>query len=159
MDGELERVKSLIQKGTQPNQRDSAGYTALVSLLARCMVDFEVSYSHILHPDLLLHFLCVCFSIMQVAAVISLYASCFLRMALVRLPRHQAVPHHFIGQLTVVIWMWLNSCCTTRQIQCCVMMMVHLLCIRWACHSTCTITANSTIRKLLMHYKVYFITM
>ncbi|XP_053181352.1 ankyrin repeat domain-containing protein 39 [Scomber japonicus] len=29
IDGELERVKSLIQKGTQPNQRDSAGYTAL----------------------------------------------------------------------------------------------------------------------------------
>ncbi|KAK5871261.1 hypothetical protein PBY51_004152 [Eleginops maclovinus] len=29
MDGDLERVKSLIQKGTDPNLRDSAGYTAL----------------------------------------------------------------------------------------------------------------------------------
>ncbi|KAM9742968.1 ankyrin repeat domain-containing protein 39 isoform 1-T1 [Menidia menidia] len=29
MDGDLDRVKSLIQKGTDPNLRDSAGYTAL----------------------------------------------------------------------------------------------------------------------------------
>ncbi|CAN9513496.1 unnamed protein product [Ophioblennius macclurei] len=29
MDGDLERVKSFIQKGTDPNLRDSAGYTAL----------------------------------------------------------------------------------------------------------------------------------
>ncbi|KAF7668327.1 hypothetical protein LDENG_00018460 [Lucifuga dentata] len=29
MDGNLERVKSLVQKGTQPNHRDSSGYTAL----------------------------------------------------------------------------------------------------------------------------------
>ncbi|XP_047448359.1 ankyrin repeat domain-containing protein 39 isoform X2 [Mugil cephalus] len=29
MDGDLERVKSLVQKGTDPNLRDAAGYTAL----------------------------------------------------------------------------------------------------------------------------------
>ncbi|XP_074526800.1 ankyrin repeat domain-containing protein 39 isoform X1 [Halichoeres trimaculatus] len=29
MDGDLERVKSLFQKGTDPNLRDKAGYTAL----------------------------------------------------------------------------------------------------------------------------------
>ncbi|XP_029960950.1 ankyrin repeat domain-containing protein 39 [Salarias fasciatus] len=29
MDGDLERVTSLVQKGTDPNLRDSAGYTAL----------------------------------------------------------------------------------------------------------------------------------
>uniref|UniRef100_A0AAZ1XEY2 Ankyrin repeat domain 39 n=1 Tax=Oreochromis aureus TaxID=47969 RepID=A0AAZ1XEY2_OREAU len=29
MNGDLERVKSLVQKGTDPNLRDSAGYTAL----------------------------------------------------------------------------------------------------------------------------------
>ncbi|XP_069034141.1 ankyrin repeat domain-containing protein 39 [Embiotoca jacksoni] len=29
MDGDLERVKSLVQKGTDPNMRDLAGYTAL----------------------------------------------------------------------------------------------------------------------------------
>ncbi|XP_041854251.1 ankyrin repeat domain-containing protein 39 [Melanotaenia boesemani] len=29
MDGDLKRVKSLVQKGTDPNLRDSAGYTAL----------------------------------------------------------------------------------------------------------------------------------
>ncbi|XP_072243125.1 ankyrin repeat domain-containing protein 39 isoform X2 [Leuresthes tenuis] len=29
MDGDLDRVKSLVQKGTDPNLRDSAGYTAL----------------------------------------------------------------------------------------------------------------------------------
>lgn len=67
---------------------------------------------------------------MQVAAVTLLYASFFLRMVLVRLHRLRAVPHRSIGQLTVVIWMWSDSCCTTEQIQCCVMMMVHLLCIR-----------------------------
>ncbi|XP_013876824.1 ankyrin repeat domain-containing protein 39 [Austrofundulus limnaeus] len=29
MDGDLERLKLLVQKGSDPNQRDSAGYTAL----------------------------------------------------------------------------------------------------------------------------------
>ncbi|XP_026178035.1 ankyrin repeat domain-containing protein 39 [Mastacembelus armatus] len=29
MDGDLQRVKSLVQKGTDPNLRDSSGYTAL----------------------------------------------------------------------------------------------------------------------------------
>ncbi|CDQ56721.1 unnamed protein product [Oncorhynchus mykiss] len=29
MDGDLEQVKSLLQKGTEPNLRDSANYTAL----------------------------------------------------------------------------------------------------------------------------------
>lgn len=29
MDGDLQRVRSLVQKGTDPNLRDSAGYTAL----------------------------------------------------------------------------------------------------------------------------------
>lgn len=32
MNGDLERVKYLVKKGTDPNLRDSAGYTALVSL-------------------------------------------------------------------------------------------------------------------------------
>lgn len=30
--GDLERLKLLVQKGSDPNLRDSAGYTALVSL-------------------------------------------------------------------------------------------------------------------------------
>ncbi|KAK2837592.1 hypothetical protein Q5P01_014804 [Channa striata] len=29
MDGDLERVRSLVQKGTDPNMRDSSGYTAM----------------------------------------------------------------------------------------------------------------------------------
>lgn len=37
MDGDLERVKSLVQKGADPNMRDAAGYTALVSLLGGCL--------------------------------------------------------------------------------------------------------------------------
>ena len=37
MDGDLQRVTSLLQKGTDPNLRDSAGYTALVSLLGTDM--------------------------------------------------------------------------------------------------------------------------
>lgn len=30
-DGDLARVKSMVRKGTDPNQRDTSGYTALVS--------------------------------------------------------------------------------------------------------------------------------
>ena len=31
MDGDLQRATALVRKGVDPNQRDSAGYTALVS--------------------------------------------------------------------------------------------------------------------------------
>ncbi|XP_040898913.1 ankyrin repeat domain-containing protein 39 isoform X2 [Toxotes jaculatrix] len=37
MDGDVKRVESLVQKGTDPNLRDSSGYTALVNLLGRCL--------------------------------------------------------------------------------------------------------------------------
>ena len=46
MDGDLERVKSLLQKGTDPNLRDKAGYTALVSFLLRCLVLYSVNCSY-----------------------------------------------------------------------------------------------------------------
>uniref|UniRef100_A0A8C7TSS7 SOCS box domain-containing protein n=1 Tax=Oncorhynchus mykiss TaxID=8022 RepID=A0A8C7TSS7_ONCMY len=40
MDGDLEQVKSLLQKGTEPNLRDSANYTALVRMwLPRLMIN------------------------------------------------------------------------------------------------------------------------
>lgn len=56
MDGDLERVKSLVQKGTDPNLRDSAGYTAVVSFLGRCLA-VSAAVSRVLLP---LHsFLCV----------------------------------------------------------------------------------------------------
>lgn len=68
---------------------------------------------------------------MQVAVAILLYASFFLRMGLVHVPRHQEVPHRFIAQLTAAIWMLLDCFCTTGQIQHSVMMMVHPLYIRY----------------------------
>lgn len=44
LDGDLERVSSLVQKGTDPNLKDSAGYTALVSARARAWVVERSSY-------------------------------------------------------------------------------------------------------------------
>lgn len=128
LDGDLDRVKSMIHKGTDPNLRDSSGYTALVRLLGR----FLCSVIHYPEPTLLYNFYVFLFvSTMQVALVILLYASFFLRMGLVHLPRHEAVPHHCTAQLTAVIWMLLGFFCTTGQIQCSVMMMVHPLYIRY----------------------------
>lgn len=69
---------------------------------------------------------------MQVEVVILLYASFFLRRVPVHLPRHQVVPPHCIDQLTADTWMWLDSFCTTGQIQWSVMTMVHPLYIRYS---------------------------
>lgn len=38
MDGDLERVKSLLKKGTDPNLRDSANYTALVRMSPKAKI-------------------------------------------------------------------------------------------------------------------------
>lgn len=38
MDGDLERVEALAQKGIDPNLRDASGYTALVSFLGMCFI-------------------------------------------------------------------------------------------------------------------------
>lgn len=75
--------------------------------------------------------ICVYLSTMQVAVVIALYASSFLRPVLVHLPRHPAVLHHSIDHLTAAASMLSDSCCTTGQIQWSVMTMVHPLYIRY----------------------------
>lgn len=47
MDGDLERVSSLVQRGTDPNLRDSAGYTALVSVCVWGCRYFTAACSHV----------------------------------------------------------------------------------------------------------------
>ncbi|XP_033933249.1 ankyrin repeat domain-containing protein 39-like isoform X1 [Pseudochaenichthys georgianus] len=56
MDGDLERVKSLTQKGTDSNLRDSTGYTALVSSLG---IFLCAASSVLIHLKLLHNLLCV----------------------------------------------------------------------------------------------------
>ncbi len=74
MDGDLERVKSLVQKGTDPNLRDSAGYTALVSLPGRCLAVSAVVSTVLVS----LKFIFVCF----VAALCkSQWSSCCLQVS------------------------------------------------------------------------------
>lgn len=51
MDGDLDRVKYLVHKGTEPNLRDSSGYAALVRLLGRLLCFF-----HYYEPELLYHY-------------------------------------------------------------------------------------------------------
>uniref|UniRef100_A0A8D3E860 Ankyrin repeat domain 39 n=1 Tax=Scophthalmus maximus TaxID=52904 RepID=A0A8D3E860_SCOMX len=59
MDGDLERVESLVQRGTDLNLRDSSGYTALVSLLGRRLFCKCCNICCFCVFELLLLFVCV----------------------------------------------------------------------------------------------------
>uniref|UniRef100_A0A1A8SJI7 Ankyrin repeat domain 39 n=2 Tax=Nothobranchius TaxID=28779 RepID=A0A1A8SJI7_9TELE len=105
MDGDLDRLRSLVQKGIDPNLRDSAGYTALTLL--------KISIPLPMY-DL---------STMGAAVDILLYVHFFLRMVHVPRPKHQVGPPHSFELLTVVTWMWSDFFCNTEQIRCSLMMM------------------------------------
>lgn len=96
------------------------------------------------------------FSTTPVGEVILLFASSFLRMELVPVPRLRAGLLHSIAQPTVVTWLWSGCCWTIGQILCFVMMMAHPLYIRHECllamHSK-TFLKNTCNAVSILYYK------
>lgn len=56
LDGDLERVRLFLKKGTDPNMKDQAGYTALVSNELLCIILNVVFGQYLMLSSSLFHF-------------------------------------------------------------------------------------------------------